>query len=172
MFSDQRCVRGEFDSKEGVIVRQRPQCDAMPIEVVAGGATSTAFISELVAQRRGGGEMPGFGDHAIFGPGPLVAAHDMAVAVDHHLIRACRDVDEPADYPRIHRIVDGVDAYVVVTGQSDPLTESDRRSDRRQRQHRQVVGFEQIDRATPDGTHRAVVAPDQPGSKLRIEVRR
>lgn len=96
---------------------------------------------------------------------------DAAVAVDGHSVEGGGDVDEPADDLRVERVLDGVDADVVVPPEPDPVVQFDRRCHRRQRDHRRMVGLQQVDRAAlsrPDGPR---VRADEPVYQLLVEVR-
>ena len=100
-----------------------------------------------------------------------MAGDDLAVAGHRHGVRRGGDVDEPADRSWINRVVDSVHPHVVVAAQPDAVGQPDRWADRWQREHGQVVGLQQVDRAALDRADRAGVGPRQPVAQLGVEVR-
>jgi hypothetical protein len=143
----------------------------MPIGMTPRLFAAKAIGGEASTQLYGQRGVFGVGDDVLLGPRPRVPGNDLATADGCHLSQSGRYVDEPANHTWIDRVVDSVDPHVVVAGQPDPLIEPDRRRKRWQRDHRVVVGVEQIDGAALDGRHHARIRATQPVSELGIEVR-
>lgn len=68
--------------------------------------------------------------------------HQLAIAADRHLAGAGGDVDEASDHPWVDQVVTRVDAYVLITGQTDSVMQTHRRCHWWQLQHQQVLGVE------------------------------
>lgn len=143
----------------------------MAVSVLTSGAGARiTACGELPAQDPGGGQVGGIVHDLALRPAPWVTGDDLAVANDCHRGERGLGLDEPADHPRVDRVVTRADTNVVVAGQTRPVAQPNRWCDRRQRQHRGVVGIDQLDRAAADRADRALIRPGQPSVELGGEV--
>ncbi|ALL79349.1 hypothetical protein AD006_29110 (plasmid) [Pseudonocardia sp. EC080610-09] len=139
----------------------------MAVSVLASGAgAGITACGELAAQDLGGVQAGGIVDDRALCPAMLETGGDLAVADDCHRGERGRDLDEPADHPRVDRVVTRVDTDAVVAGQPSSVAQPDRWCDRRKRQHRGVVGVERLGRAAADRADRALVRSGQPAVEL------
>lgn len=67
--------------------------------MVTVGVTAASLVGgELLPQLRGRLDVSRMGDHGMFRPRPPVRGDDLSLTGDHHLVRRCGDVDEPANH--------------------------------------------------------------------------
>ncbi len=126
----------------------------------------------LTAQGPGRGMMPGIGDRLMPGPDPLVISGGLAVAQHAHPGEISDDLDPAADHGRVDRVVVGIEPDVVVAGQPGGKSPPGRRGDRRQGEHRGLVGGDPLGRGAAQRPARALVHHGQPLRQLDVEVRR
>jgi hypothetical protein len=99
---------GEVDAEQGVVAGQSAQRDDVSIAVATRRLAAfgpSAFGGQVTAHGSGGGLVLRVGDHLMPGPAAGMAGDDAAPAEHHDLSQGRGDVDEPADYPRIHGVV-------------------------------------------------------------------
>jgi hypothetical protein len=100
------------------------------------------------------------GDRDAAGPDPDVVSHEPAVEADLHPVQVSAHIDHPPDRGRLHGVVAGVQADVVVAPEPDSFPPAQARRDRRQRQHPGTVVLDQVGRAALDRADLAGVRPD------------
>ena len=98
--------------------------------------------------------------------------HRLAVAQHPDPVQAGDDLDPAADHRRVDGVVVGVQPDVVVAGQPGRGPPPGRRGDRRQRQHRRLVGGDPVGRGAAQRPPRPGVDQRQPVLQLGVEVRR
>ena len=83
------------------------------------------------------------------GPDPLMVGNQFAVAERLHPLQIGAHQHPAPDTGRVHRVVVGIQAHVVIAGQPQRGTPTGRRGHRRQRQHRGPVRADPIEGAQP-----------------------
>ena len=84
-------------------------------------------------------------DHLV--PPAIGGSDEPATQMHADVVEFGDDVDHAADRDRVDGVVVAEHPDVVVPGQPDPQPQTHRGFQRRQRQHRRLVGLEQVDRA-------------------------
>ena len=103
-------------------------------------------------------------------PAPGVIGHEPSFAAHPHPLQIRGDLHDPTDRGGVDRVVVGVQAHVVIAGQTDPVGPAGLRSDRRQGKHRRAVRLDPLGGSASDPPVHAAVGAAEPGAQLRVEV--
>jgi len=115
--------------------------------------------------------MVGFRDRLMFGPDPGMVGDQVATTPDPDPDQVRGHLDAPPNRDRVHRVVVAIQTHVVIARQPGRGPPPNARSDRRQRQHRRLVGLDPIRRAAPQHAVLAVIGPHHPVAQLGVEIR-
>jgi hypothetical protein len=114
----------------------------------------------------------GVGKRLMPGPAARMAGDQAPVAPGADTLEIGGHLDAAADHRRVHRVVVGVQAHVVVTGQPQRCPPAGRRRDWRQAQHRGAVGVDPVGRGAAQRATMPPVGQAQPAVELGVEVGR